>query len=194
MPADHFSLDLAGSGRSGPQPPDTFVFDSVNSWCLNGGMGNGLPSGSPGLLLDLIRRRSPITRAELVSIDRPRPLHDLLASRPADRRRLRRVKSARRSRPVVDRLRPWDSIPAREWCSLPISGQLTRGWRCVTSVLTRSPRRAATSTSPTVPNRSCRGCWRRSKNSRPKPGAAPATCGVSESASPAPSTSQRVER
>ncbi len=31
-------------------------------------MGNGSPSGSPGVLFDLIRHHSPITRAELVSI------------------------------------------------------------------------------------------------------------------------------
>lgn len=31
-------------------------------------MGNGVVGGSPGVLLDLIRRRSPITRAELVSL------------------------------------------------------------------------------------------------------------------------------
>lgn len=44
-----------------------FVFDSVNSCWLNDGMSEGAVSGTPGYLLDLIRRRSPITRAELAS-------------------------------------------------------------------------------------------------------------------------------
>lgn len=68
MSADRFSHDPDGSSGRAPSRREAFVFDSVNSWCLNGGMGNGLPSGSPGLLFDLIRHRSPITRAELVSI------------------------------------------------------------------------------------------------------------------------------
>jgi predicted NBD/HSP70 family sugar kinase len=45
-----------------------FVLDAVNSLCINGLMANGTTGGSPGFLLDLIRRRSPVTRAELVSI------------------------------------------------------------------------------------------------------------------------------
>jgi predicted NBD/HSP70 family sugar kinase len=44
-----------------------FVLDTVNSCWLSDGMSEGGTSGSPGNLLELIRRRSPITRAELVS-------------------------------------------------------------------------------------------------------------------------------
>ena len=43
-----------------------FVLDSVISRCSNSEM--GIAGGSLGFLLDLIRRRSPITRAELASI------------------------------------------------------------------------------------------------------------------------------
>ena len=43
-----------------------FVLDAVNSRCSNDVM--GIAGGSPGYLLDLVRRRSPITRAELASI------------------------------------------------------------------------------------------------------------------------------
>ena len=42
--------------------------DAVNSRWSNGGMGEGIPNGSPGYLLDVIRRQSPVTRAELASI------------------------------------------------------------------------------------------------------------------------------
>ena len=45
-----------------------FVLDADNSSWSNAGMSECSPSGSPGDLLDLIRRRSPITRAELASI------------------------------------------------------------------------------------------------------------------------------
>ncbi len=42
-----------------------FVLDAINSCWLNSAMGEGAASGTPGYLLDLIRRRSPMTRAEL---------------------------------------------------------------------------------------------------------------------------------
>jgi predicted NBD/HSP70 family sugar kinase len=45
-----------------------FVLDADNSSWSNAGMSECSPSGSPGDLLELIRRRSPITRAELASI------------------------------------------------------------------------------------------------------------------------------
>lgn len=54
-------------GSSAPVPQPDFVLDTVNSCWLSDGMGEGTASGSPGNLLDVIRRRSPITRSELVS-------------------------------------------------------------------------------------------------------------------------------
>jgi len=57
-----------GSGAPQVLEVEDFVFDSDNSSWFNGGMSECSPSGSPGDLLDLIRRRSPITRAELASI------------------------------------------------------------------------------------------------------------------------------
>lgn len=55
-------------GRVGATMKLNFVLDAVNSCWFNGGMGEGGGNGSPGYLLDLIRRHSPITRAELASI------------------------------------------------------------------------------------------------------------------------------
>jgi predicted NBD/HSP70 family sugar kinase len=56
-----------GSGGRERAEDGNFVLDTVNSCWLSGAMGEGAVSGTPGYLLDLIRRRSPITRAELAS-------------------------------------------------------------------------------------------------------------------------------
>ena len=57
--------------RSGSSPNaerGDFVLDPVNSLWSNGEMGDGTANGSPGYLLDAIRRQSPVTRAELASM------------------------------------------------------------------------------------------------------------------------------
>lgn len=62
-------LQVIPDGSNGANTHEAwgFVFDAVNSCWLNRSMGEGTTSGTPGYLLDLIRRRSPITRAELAS-------------------------------------------------------------------------------------------------------------------------------
>lgn len=70
------TVDGGLSLRTRPDQGDSTLSGEIKDFCLDAdnsswstdGMSECSPSGSPGDLLDLIRRRSPITRAELASI------------------------------------------------------------------------------------------------------------------------------